>query len=484
MNVTLRHYTNAWSGSLYEDWSYYLIDSGKIEKKIEDDTLLDAGEILIQRVTLKLLYDGSVQSTLESADESELHVFHLVVNLPESGSEKVVFAGALDLRTVEIDEIEKTVSFDIIGKLGAIILTQFGAPRQQNVNVYDSVGASSSDTVTMGTMSNNNINIHIDDENGDPKDVADGAFEAGQVFEYTDGGTVKRFLVLKFWREKREHDGVSYYDGVIKPQCPDNGTDCLPDSTYSFSSSDNEYDKNFFGKDIYIYDDSGEITALDGLQIITAMLNKVDTGANVNYVGLTSYPISRLESFDILTFDTPDNASDNLKDLAKTCEVWLFVDSKGDYLVWNRFALDYGDSISADPVYIANTSPVKRYAMDIAKKVKIEIDGNKGVTGAMTDYNPYFFRGQEISKSIKAPYNSTDQNYLEEEALNRTQDYLNFYGKRREGKELSVILTKDTYFDFDLLDLYNSTYYVNGIEIDLDAAIIKLQLIEKNGHTS
>ncbi len=484
MNVTLRHYTDAWSGSLYDDWTYYLIDPGTIEKKIEDDTLLDAGEILIQRVTLKLLYDGDVQTILESADESELHVFHLVVNLPESGSEKVVFAGALDLRTVEIDEIEKTVSFDIIGKLGAITLTQFGAPRQQNVNVYDSVGASSTDTVTMGTMGDNNINIHIDDEHGDPKDVADGAFEAGQIFEYTEGGTVKRFLILKFWREEREDEGIVYYDGVIKPQCPDNGTDCLPTSVYTFSTSENEYEKNYYGEDIYIYDSSDEITALDGLKIIKTMLKHIDTGANVNFVGLSSYSISRLEDFDELTFDTPEDATENLKELAKTCEVWLFVYSNGDYVIWSRFALDYGDSISADSVYIANTSPVKRYAMDIAKKVTIEIDGNQGVTGSMTDYNSYFFRGQEISKSIKAPYNSTDQNYLEEEALNRVEDYLDFYGKRREGKELSVILMKDDYFNFDLLDLYGSTYYVNGIEIDLAATIIKLQLIEKNGHTN
>ena len=488
MNITLKHFTDTWSGSLYDDWTDYLISASPIQKNIEDDTLLEAGEILIQKVNLKLFYEDDVQTTFESADEGHLHVFQLIITLPEAGTEKTVFSGALDLRTIEVDEENKLISFEIIGKLATIILKQLGAPRQQNVNVFSRVGASSTDHVYMDAdLSTNEIIISVTDSGGAHKDVQGGTgygFNGGEIFEYNDG-TSKKFMVLNYRRETRTDGGTTYYVGVITPQCPDGGTSCFPSGSYEFSSSENEYELNFYGENIYLYDGTtNDVNGFNGLKMIEAYLKQIDTGASVSYNGIFSYSITRLEDFEELTLDTPDNPGDNIKNLAKTCGVWVFVDTGGNYKIWSRFSLSYGSSITINSTHILSVSPVKRYAMDIAKKITVEVDGNDGVTGSAVVYNSNFFRGEEISKTIEYQEKTTNQSTLDSEAESRANDYMDFYGLRREGKTLKIALKKDDYFDIELLDIFDSDYFINGMEIDLQNGIMQLDVIEKTGHTS
>lgn len=473
-------------GNTPTDLTYYLKDMGSLDSKIEDEIILGGGSIQLQNCEMTLLYSDTAKTIIDNATESNRHIIKIVATLP-SGATKTVFEGGIDLRTLEIDDYEKTANFSLYDKLSyakvvGIIPTHTGITgdnqmRETKSDVFTACN-NTADKIVIA-KDNDHYEIFPRDSSDDPLDINENAFYSGDVINVPDAnGDNDFFLVTKF--ERIFSDGLDKYIGKVY------GVGNL-NTSFSFVGSDPRivyYKKNVLGNDVWNVT-NGVATEINGLALIKGYLAKLDANATVDtnpLVGTSGYAIG-VEDWKRLTFDEVENVSDVIKEFAEMHNLYIFVNRDGNFVLRPRYDGDFGSTLTiAESDY--KLTEQKDYGLDIAYKVTVTVSGNDvdangdEVTATYTATNQNFNRGEHIEKEVKYNGKTTDTAVLLADATNRANKILAFFGKRHSSKTIKVILKEDDYFNFNLLDEFGN-YFVNSLEYDFLNFVCEIGFINR-----
>ncbi len=489
------YYRNDWQLDLDQgttDVSKYFVDIDAFERKV-DDPLIMGREILFQTLKVTFIYHDEFKDIIDNADANDVHVIFINVSLPESGSERTVMQGAVDLRSIAIDETERLVSFDLLDKLAYASMFAFPEYREKNVDIYDAFGLdySNGDRLKMchdvpGVM------FFGVDSNGNYIDLNSCSLNGGEIIEYEDNGYTKRLFVLSIEESTVEDDNhdtyKSYYSVTygVKGKNEDYPAAVCHDESngVEFSEGFLAYSHLVYGKDIYIRDDNDAITDIDGAKLIEAILLEIETEASV-VNNMQSEKAVGVKDWYSLTFISPDDMKEQLKKLAKKIGVSLFVDNSFNYVIQEKFYYLTGTERTYEDWH-AKKNEIKRSAFDIEKRYKTKVDGNDGVVLSKIYDNPWYNFG--VTKKLDFNYNGVtqDEETLENFASLMTGLRFQFYGKMHGGYELELALLKDSYFDWELYDNIGgieSGYFIISIKYDFINSKMTVELVEINGHT-
>ncbi len=473
------------------DVTEYLADIDAFERKV-DDALMFGRAIFFQTMKITFIYHGEFKDIIDNADENDVHVIFIAAKPPESGNWKTVIHGAIDLRSVTIDESERLVSFDLLDKLAYTSMFAFPNYRE-TVNIYDAfdLDYSAGDRLKM-LQTGEGVMFYRTDASGNYDDLNSGGIQAGSVIEYENNGYTKRLFILSIEEatveDQNEITWDSYYAKTYGVKAKNNdypvGTCDENGGCYEFPEDFKAYSPLVYGKDVYVKDANGEITDIDGAKLIEAVLLQVDTNASV-INNIDSPRELGVKDWYSLTFELPDNMKDQLKKLAEKSNVSLFVNKDFNYVIQKRFCYLTGTERTYEDWH-AKKGEVKRSAFDIVRRYKCTVDGNDGVVVKTNVDNQWFNWG--IVEELELNYNGVTQDEATLKSFAQTwAGYnLSFYGKRRAGYELELALLKDSYLDWELYDNIGGTtngYFIISIKYDFIKSKMTVELVEINGHT-
>ncbi len=480
-------------GNTPTDLTYYLKDMGSLDSKIEDEVILGGGSIQLQNCEMTLLYSDTAKTIIDNATESNRHIIKIVATLP-SGATKTVFEGGIDLRTLEIDDYEKTANFSLYDKLSyakvvGVIPTHTGITgdnqmRETKSDVFTACNSAADSIMYFKNIDQDDTYYYViipQDASTNDLDINENAFEPGDVVNIPKAdGSNDFFLITNFARyyneESEKYYGVIYGAGSFNPTVGVAPT--LPHKYY--------YKKDVLGNDVWNVT-NGVATEINGLALIKGYLAKLDANATVDtnpLVGTSGYAIG-VEDWKRLTFDEVENVSDVIKEFAEMHNLYIFVNRDGNFVLRPRYDGDFGSTLTiAESDY--KLTEQKDYGLDIAYKVTVTVSGNDvdangdEVTATYTATNQNFNRGEHIEKEVKYNGKTTDTAVLLADATNRANKILAFFGKRHSSKTIKVILKEDDYFNFNLLDEFGN-YFINSLEYDFLNFVCEVGLLTKEG---
>jgi hypothetical protein len=480
---------DSWSDNfgdlLTTDITMYHMEVEALEKKVEDE-YMNARVVFFQTIALTFIYADEMKEIIDNADENHTHIIGVDVKLPESGMWKRIIHGAIDLRSVEIDKIERTVSFDLMDKLYFITLQQFGEYRNKDVDIYAGFGCNYDDDDRIKAkfyIRNNEEGLLFwrEDSLGNRKDfdLTSCTLGNGEVLEFSNASSMQFHILLR-------RDGYTDDEGFnvwfFKTLHKTEGDDFTLIAWHYFEKGETAYEYRVYGELWQVWT-GAEITGINGLYLLKGIFEQINVNATINFNGIT------VAEFDIslwynYTFKLPESMKEQIKKIAEQSDVSLYVDNTGNIQIKKRYTYEGGNARSYEDAH-AKESNFRRCVFDIVKRYVCKVDGNDGVVVTHVVDNPWFIRGKTEELELNYTGITRDEATLKNYADSYASNLLNFYGRRHGGYTAEIMLLKDEYFNFELYDRIgdiSTGYFVYSIKFDFEKSIIILELAEINGH--
>lgn len=448
------------------DLSDFILDVGNLHRRIESDKPGEPGLIVFDNVNFE--FPLSAFSTENGGHDDfspgnlDSYGNYLFTIKWDNGSEELLlFEGMLDKGSVVYTKTE-TVKFDVLDKLSALSLIDLGNARPKIYFEYDRLGEGSVEDYLYEF-------IHPSGEWYEAIRFKDDetTYTDAQLLIYPGDIIAKNdelCLVKDAYLNQFEDNG-QYYDEIIVEYWSD-----VP----AHETVDNFplYEKYFYGVDIGTYV-SGVLEHYDGIKIIEAIVKQVWPEINIiNNTGSEHFLIS-LDYYKDLIDNKPFDKKplEALKFLAKSMEIYLFINKNGDLVLQKNDQLGtYGDPFNIDQNY-ESADYEKHYQWD--KKIDYVLVKNANDSADYGEYpqSPNFIPRNKLELEV-FDFN----NNLNEIA----QNYYNLYGKRRQSAQLKIKLDENGMrldmlqkVVFDAID-----WFIVNLTIDLKQMNLELNIVE------
>ncbi|MFO7446394.1 MAG: hypothetical protein R6W90_08505, partial [Ignavibacteriaceae bacterium] len=523
-----------------EDWSDYLAEPPVLNRRVESENEGEAGVIVFDSASVTFRYDaGNPVHDVFSIDLSAKIRYVFRISAPKSDkSYTVLFEGMADFSTIEEPGDQNIINFEIVDKLSALGVIPAQPARTKYYDDYVNSGpASPNEGINPGTNTSRQVNIQkvVPDLGDQWVDIThewwDSSIEAW-IPEYGTANDITLYLEPGSLI-KRENEYVivkqaalidipgSQYKAIraeIQPVFE-------PGFIFGTLSAYCEVDGRFpyWSKELWGIDcnnlNGNILKSLDGIKAIEALYNQAWPGETITLKPDTfEFPIPSEYAVRFID-ENPLGGTplDALKTLADSMRCYIYCDHNGDLVIQSKAALATNGTtrtIGTTPIISSH----KKYFWDkladgvsVTAKSWLLDGGNEYITGnasvsTQVPGSGFIKPKNQLRKELLVDNNSLSAAGItlepdgslsdplipsgdQEEILNRyaviiAQEYLNFYGKRRSSRELTLKLDNNT-IEWDLVDnieIDSVDYFFTSADMDLAGKTISLTLVEVTGH--
>lgn len=283
------------------------------------------------------------------------------------------------------------------------------------------------------------------------------------------------------------------------------------------------FEETYYGIDIYIYDRTGKIIAIDGYKILRVLVESVWAEMTITVYGedgnIVADPTEKmklpLSYFSRLIEEKPFDKDplDVLKYLSLSMNSYYYTDEKGNLIIRNREGINknkvpktlnyskmkygkksyfwdkvvdcvkvsveswikyYDENGEWDGTYYDGGSTVSNYAgIDPRNPLEIRLVAQESDLFRVYRENP---KGAEGDDSYPWAYDTRILNLLADE---KGQLYFNFYGKRHTSIELKFSLDDemDSLLLFDIITDHGEDYFIPRLTIDYEGNEISMTIV-------
>lgn len=527
-----------------QDWSsqLQLQELDAISRKVESENAGEAGLVVYNDLGVTFTHEpGSDIYNAFNRDLSSVqrYIYELFA-IKKNKTEKKIFEGMADFRTLEFPDGEKKVSLEIKDKLSALdIITNTNTQRNAAqglvqrvpnwnegygsgiVAFWDDTNAAGLNVGTVLMLVCYSIRYENNEaKTGDMRQQTVPMINKGETIDFggeknicTDSGlvtfqkdgvtinatwckmypTIDHFIV-KTSAMVSPLTYTWFKNNFWNPGFGEND----PWATIIINGS--YYPKSYYGTydiDIYETDEYGRqvLTSFDALKIIEAIVKQSWSDITINNrTGATKFPIHLgyfPQLIDVNPFDK--HPKDALKLIADSMMCYIYPNMAGQLVIQNKTQLG-SNGVIRDISGVVNKKRFgsKKYVWDkIIDGVEITVISNELVEGEIiqgfcaVQAIPNIEPRNKLEKEIIAPPTvEMTQTALNNYAAEIAAQYMNFYGKRHWAYNITFNLT-DEMLDWDLLDnvvIDGREYFFESYDIDLIERAFKAQLVSVTGY--
>jgi len=497
-----------------QDWTgEQKLSISSSKRKIESRSKGEAGVIVYDKLSITLGYvSGSLAYQYFSGDLSSKtrYIFELH-GVKEDKSPVKLFEGLVDFSSLEFNEDEKKVSFNVVDKLSALsILSSVNARESRSLKTQNPpwltpLNWAAGEYYQINIGNTPSVIIEIIKYTGSPLTASHvnvgntvPIFEAGEILSTFDG-EVERLLFAKdryFYNGNYPGENDTWLGAAEDSDNLVGGyrIDSTASDAFLISNPNVKlrfYKDEFYGGDITnkitVWDNGilkTRVSSLNAQKIIKLIYTQVWSGETISNRS-TGFSLSYSYWRQTIK-DNPFNLHplEALKMLAATIQSYVFVNTEGSLVIQKRTDLSSNTVRALNPLTIKNKA--KKYFWDkLADAVTITAKGSTASGTATYQKASGSSNRNELKMQIAAPNTILDDSAeLSAYAYLIAGEILNFYGKRHWAVTLQLRLT-DTMFSWDLLDLIylDGEYcFIETIDISEKEKYCNISLVSVNGY--
>ena len=453
------------------DLSDYIVDIGKLNRKVESEKPGEAGLVVFDKVTVEFPLSVFPNNDFDPDNLDNYGRYIVSISLLFS-QERKIFEGLVDKSTVEYTAAN-TVRFDVVDKIAALALLANENARQQ-VDVAARINDPNVEYLWIEKATDDpgysdRVLVEIvgaaDQEGGQAANYfsINTPFYVGEIF-YSAGNY---YLVREYVGTGTLYDVTSaryYLHNITVP------------NDYEFS--DPTYESDYYGIDIRRLDND-LLVNYNGYKIAEALIKQQWPGINVIRKTQNEYYDISLDYYPLLIFDRPfdKDTLEALKYLIRTMRIYLFINTNGDVVIQEMTGVaQTSDTLTIDGNYdVENWT--KKYQWDKLVDYVFVKDPDK------YDPNDSSTYGEAPTNMNYQPRNKLERDVLKDQADSLqtiANDYYDFYGTRRQAAQIDIKLDENN-VDVDLL--YKIVYlgadwFLERMGMDLVGRKLILNLVE------
>lgn len=527
-----------------QDWSsqLQLQELDAIARKVESENAGEAGLVVYNDLGVTFTHEpgSDIYNAFDRDLSSVQRYIYELFAIKKDKTEKKIFEGMADFRTLEFPDGEKKVSLEIKDKLSALdIITNTNTQRSAAqglvqrvpnwnegygsgiVAFWDDTNAAGLNVGTVlilvcysiryenneaktGDMRQQTVPMVNKGETIDFGGEKNICLDSGLVTFQKDGVTINAtwcktyptidHFIVKTSAMVSPLTYTWFKNNFWNPGFGEND----PWATIIINGS--YYPKPYYGTydiDIYETDEYGRqvLTSFDALKIIEAIVKQSWSDITINNrTGATTFPIHLgyfPQLIDVNPFDK--HPKDALKLIADSMMCYIYPNMAGQLVIQNKTQLG-SNGVTRDISGVVNKKRFgsKKYVWDkIIDGVEITVISNELVEGEIiqgfcaVQAIPNIEPRNKLEKEIIAPRTvEMTQTALNNYAAEIAAQYMNFYGKRHWAYNITFNLT-DEILDWDLLDnvvIDGREYFFESYDIDLIERSFKAQLVSVTGY--
>jgi hypothetical protein len=500
------------SGS-WEDWSEYLAEVPDISIQVESDNPGEAGAITFDNARVTFRYEpGNAVYLKFSIDLTVVQRYLFKISILRSdGSYQPKFEGIADFSSIQWNEYENIITFNVVDKLSALNLLTAEQCRLTFL-IKDRLASSSPISTGYEFQYHNNLPNAIWISGYHPEiydDLTSVLVYPGEVIdipEVVGGQSRMRVITKSYLSQSPNHGKIANYV-EFTPYLEQTNFDVI---RYEYPGwfEHKAYSSTFY--DVDINNITADIlTSLDGFKIIKALYNQAWPGtnlilrpSNLSFNVPAEYAIRLIENtpFGKTPFEALITLINSVKPTpGELSGCYVYVDSNNNLVIQSRQYLTSGTQRTIGTTKILNqkrkyfwdkladgaTVNLKSWVIDKDTGNYIEAKATAtlkppGATGFIKPKNE--IKKDVITIELPEP-NEDPKQFFAQKALEHAQDILNFYGKRRETIEFTFNLDDNT-IGWSILDyLYKDTknYFFTKQNIDPLSRQIDIEAVEISG---